>query len=92
MHCDFFKWHEEWVNKRMMMVLNELKKVNANLEMMHNNNANRRDEDITDNELSLMKGKLVLTELEKKKLKRSKDLYKMGLCVVVIFMVVYVFM
>ena len=92
MHCDFFKWHEEWVNERMMMVLNELKKVNANLEMMHNNNANRRDEDITDNELSLMKGKLMLTELEKKKLKRSKDLYKMGLCVVVIFMVVYVFM
>ena len=92
MHCDFFKWHEEWVNERMMMVLNELKKVNANLEMMHNNNANRRDEDITDNELSLMKGKLMLTELEKKKLKRSKDLYKMGLYVVVIFMVVYVFM
>ena len=92
MHCDFFKWHEEWVNERMIMVLNELKKVNGNLETMHNNNTNRRDEGITDNELSLMKAKLVLTELEKKKLKRSKDMYKMGLFVVVIFMVFYVFM
>ena len=92
MHCDFFKCHEEWVNERMMMVLNELKKVNRNLETMHINNTNRRDEDIIDNELSLMKAKLVLTELEKKKLKGSKDMYKMGLFVVVIFMVFYVFM
>ena len=90
MHCDFFKWHNEWVNDRTLMVLNELKRMNENLKRMQNNSELSGEEGNSHNEMSLLKGKVKRIELEMMKLKRSKDMYMISFYVVIIMVLVYV--
>lgn len=86
-------WNNEWENERSVLLLNQLRRVNANLERSFEGRANTETrEEVTSNERNgikienaLLKAKLKKTTHEMNNLKRSRDFYRMALFIVVLF-------
>ncbi|XVE90526.1 hypothetical protein DITRI_Ditri20bG0085000 [Diplodiscus trichospermus] len=73
-NCDFFKWHDEWVNERTLMVLKEIRRLNANLE--------RFDAQI-DGEMVRLNSVIIKQSETLTSMKSSRDWYKIGFYTVV---------
>ena len=86
-------WHDEWENERNLLLLNQLRRVNANLERSYDyRDITEIGEEVTSMERndirmenSRLKAKLIKTKQGMENLKRSRDFYRMTFFIIVIF-------
>ncbi|EEF46665.1 conserved hypothetical protein [Ricinus communis] len=73
----FFRWHDDWVNKRTLLVLSELKRVNHNLDMVDREVTNDRIREL-ERENGILKAKLEkMLETNTKMKAKKNDLKKL---------------